>query len=380
MTRRVLPIARKEALHILRDPRSLFMAIGLPIVLVLIFGYAINYDIRHVPIGVVDQDKSALSRDLISRTRSNESFDLKLQMDDYANVDEILKSGRVTVVLVIPPNFARDVSRGADTAIQLLVDGSNNNTALITLGYISNLVQKFATSTLAEILAGRSGPALTGMPVVEPRTRIWYNPELKTANFIVPGLIAVIMMVMTAMLTSLTVAREWENGTMEQLISTPVRAGEIVVGKLIPYFGLGMLQVVLVVLTGTLGFGVPLRGNLLSLFTVSAVFLACGLGIGLMISISTRSQQLAYTVSILASMLPSFLLSGFISPIASMPRVIRLVTHLVPARYFLTTLRGIFLKGYGFGMIWPELAALAAFAALVFVVCLRRLKLRLEKD
>jgi len=214
--------------------------------------------------------------------------------------------------------------------------------------------------------------------MVETRTRVWYNPELKTTNFIVPGLFAVVMMVMTAMLTSLTVAREWENGTMEQLISSPVRGYEIIIGKLIPYFGLGMVQVLLIVLTGTLVFRVPLRGSLLSLFTVCAIFLLCGLGIGLLVSIVTKNQQLAYTVAILTTMLPAFLLSGFISPIASMPKIIQIVTYVVPARYFLTALRGIFLKGYGFGQLWTEIAILTAFAALVFIAALRRLRLRLE--
>jgi len=378
MIRRIIPLARKEALHIRRDPRSLFLAIGLPIILVVIFGFAITFDIRHVPIGILDQDQSSLSRDLIARARASDSFALLPLLDNSAQADRLLKTGPAQLIIVIPNDFAKDAARGADTAIQLLVDGTNYNTALIALGNISRLVQKFTTDILAETMARQGGLRPQGIPSVETRTRIWYNPELKSANFIVPGLIAVVMMVMTAMLTSLTVAREWENGTMEQLIASPVRSYEIIIGKLIPYFGLGMVQVLLIVLAGILIFGVPLRGNILCLFTVSAIFLFCGLGIGLFISIIAKSQRLAYTVAILTSVLPSFLLSGFISPIASMPGVIRLVTHLVPARYFLTTLRGIFLKGYGFSSLWPELIALSVFAFLVFVACLRRLKLRLE--
>jgi ABC-2 type transport system permease protein len=378
MIRRIIPLARKEALHIRRDPRSLFLAIGLPIILVVLFGFAITFDIRHVPIGVLDQDQSSLSRDLIARTRSSEYFALRPLLDNYAQAEQFLKTGQAQLIIVIPNDFAKDAARGADTAIQLLVDGTNNNTALIALGYISRLIQKFTTDILAESIARQGGLRSSGLPSVETRTRIWYNPELKSANFIVPGLIAVVMMVMTAMLTSLTVAREWENGTMEQLIASPVRGYEIIIGKLIPYFGLGMVQVLLIVLAGILIFGVPLRGNIICLFTVSAIFLFCGLGIGLFVSIIAKNQQLAYTVAILTSMLPSFLLSGFISPIASMPGVIRLVTRLVPARYFLTALRGIFLKGYGFGSLWPEIIALSAFGFLVFVGCFRRLKLRLD--
>jgi len=378
MIRRIIPLARKESLHIRRDPRSLYLAIGLPIVLVLLFGYAITFDIRHVPIGIIDQDGSVLSRDLAARMMSSDYFDLRFVSKDYSRVERLLDEGRVKIIIAIPADFSKDVGRGASPPLQLLVDGTNNNTALIALGYLSRLIQKFAADMLTENMNRQGGLTSGGFPSIEARIRIWYNPELKSANFIVPGLIAVVMMVMTAMLTSLTIAREWENGTMEQLIAGPVRAHEIIIGKLIPYFGLGIAQVVLIVLAGKIIFKVPFRGNLVCLFTVSAIFLFCGLGIGLFVSITAKSQQLAYSLSILTSMLPSFLLSGFIAPIASMPKVIQLVTYLVPAKYFLKTLRGIFLKGYGFSLVWPEIIALSVFGALIFAACVKRLKLRLE--
>ena len=386
MIRRIGPLARKEAIHIRRDPRSLYLAIGLPIFMIVLFGYAITLDIKHVAIGVVDQDRTALSREFAAKLAASAYFDLKLTLDSPAGVEKLLDEGRVKAVVVFPSGFARDVAGRRDTSIQVLLDGSNNNTALIAMGYISRLFQKLATDLLAEEMArsgaGAAGTAAAGarggLPSVEPRIRVWYNPDLNSTDFIIPGLVAVVMMVMAGILTSLAIAREWETGTMEQLISSPVRAHEIVFGKLLPYFVLGLAQLALVVGTGTLLFGVPLRGSLFSLLIASSVFLLCGLGIGLFLSIVARTQQLAFMLAILLTLLPAFLLSGFMTPISSMPRIIQAFTYLIPARYFIIMVRGIFLKGFGFGDIWRELLLLAAFAAIVLAGCVRRLKLRLD--
>jgi ABC-2 type transport system permease protein len=384
--RRIGPLARKEAIHIRRDPRSLYLAIGLPIFMIVLFGYAITLDIKHVAIGVVDQDRTALSREFAAKLAASAYFDLKLTLDSPAGVEKLLDEGRVKAVVVFPSGFARDVAGRRDTSIQVLLDGSNNNTALIAMGYISRLFQKLATDLLAEEMArsgaGAAGTAAAGarggLPSVEPRIRVWYNPDLNSTDFIIPGLVAVVMMVMAGILTSLAIAREWETGTMEQLISSPVRAHEIVFGKLLPYFFLGLAQLALVVGTGTLLFGVPLRGSLFSLLIASSVFLLCGLGIGLFLSIVARTQQLAFMLAILLTLLPAFLLSGFMTPISSMPRIIQAFTYLIPARSFIIMVRGIFLKGFGFGDIWRELLLLAAFAAIVLAGCVRRLKLRLD--
>jgi len=369
---------KKETLHIWRDPRSLYMALGLPMVLLILFGYAITMDVRHVEVGIIDQDGTALSRDFIARVRASDYFSLRYLSSSEAETERLLNEGSVKVFIVVPPDFSRDLAKGRDTALQLLVDGSNNNRALVSLGYVSRIIQAFATDVLTEKMRRQGGLSGEGFPMIDPRIRVWYNPELRSVNFIVPGLIAVVMTVMTAMLTSLTVAREWENGTMEQLIAGPTRSHEIVIGKMLPYFLLGLAQVALVILAGTLIFKVPLKGNLFVLFVVSAIFLFCGLGIGLLLSIVTKSQQLAYMFSILSTLLPSFLLSGFIFPIKSMPKVIQVVSVLVPARYFLTTLRGIFLKGYGFGSIWLEVSALSLLSLIIFLACIKRMKLSLE--
>lgn len=378
MTRRIIPIMKKEAIHIWRDPRSLYMALGLPMVLLILFGYAITMDVRHVEVGIIDQDGTALSRNFISRVRAGDYFNLRYLASNDTETERLLNEGFVKVFIVIPPDFSRDLAKGKDTAFQLLVDGSNNNRALVSLGYVSRLIQIFATDVLTEKMRRQGGLYGGGFPMIDPRIRVWYNPELRSANFIVPGLIAVVMTVMTTLLTSLTVAREWENGTMEQLIAGPARSHEIVIGKMLPYFLLGLAQVALVVLAGTLIFKVPLKGNLFVLFVVSAIFLFCGLGIGLLLSIVTGSQQLAYMFSILTTLLPSYLLSGFIFPIKSMPKVIQWISALVPARYFLTTLRGIFLKGYGFGSIWLEISSLSVLSIIIFLTCIKRMKLSLE--
>jgi ABC-2 type transport system permease protein len=378
MTNRIVPLMKKEALHIWRDPRSLYMALGLPMVLLILFGYAITMDVRHVEVGIIDQDGTALSRDFISRVRASDYFSLRYLSSNDRETERLLNEGSVKVFIVIPPDFSRDLAKGKDTALQLLVDGSNNNRALVSLGYVSQIIQIFASDVLTEKMSRQGGLYGGGFPMIDPRIRVWYNPELRSANFIVPGLIAVVMTVMTTLLTSLTVAREWENGTMEQLIAGPARSHEIVIGKMLPYFLLGLAQVALVVLAGTLIFKVPLKGNLFVLFVVSAIFLFCGLGIGLLLSIVTRSQQLAYMFSILTTLLPSYLLSGFIFPIKSMPKVIQWISALVPARYFLTTLRGIFLKGYGFGSIWLEISSLSVLSLIIFLACIKRMKLSLE--
>jgi len=286
--------------------------------------------------------------------------------------------GKVKIILIIPHHFSRDLSQGKDAPLQLLIDGSDNNTAQIALGYISRIVQIFSLNIILEKLNKQGAILNVDIPPIDVRPRIWYNPDLRSTNFIVPGLIAVVMMILAAMSTSLTIAREWEIGTMEQLIATPAKPHEIIVGKLMPYFFLGIIQISLVVLVGTLLFNVPLKGNIFFLFCVSGVFLICGLGIGLFISTITRSQQLAFMLSMLLTFLPSFLLSGFIFPISSMPQIIQFFTYLVPAKYFLIVLRGIFLKGTGLGTLWPEVVSLFIFASLILLACAKRLRLSLE--
>jgi len=369
---------RKELIHIIRDPRSLYLAIGLPLVLLIVFGYGITFDVNNIPVAVANLDDSSLSRDLISRVQSSEYFNLHYLLNNYSGVERLLDEGKVKIILVIPSHFSRDISKGHNTPLQFLIDGSDNNTALIALGYFSRIVQEFSSYILLEGLNKQGAFLLKEIPLIDVEARVWYNPGLRSTNFIVPGLIAVMMMIIATMLTSLTIAREWETGTMEQLIATPSKPFEIIVGKLMPYFFLGMIQMTLVVLTGILLFNVPLKGNILFLFVVAGLFLVCGLGIGLFISVITKSQQLAFMLSIILTLLPSFLLSGFIFPISSMPKIIQFISYLVPAKYFLIILRGIFLKGNGLSILWPEVVALFILGSVIILACSKKLRLSLE--
>ena len=378
MRNRALPLLKKETLHILRDPRSLYLALGLPIVLLILFGYAITFDVKNVPLAAVDLDKSSLSRDFLSRIQASPYFDLKFLLDSTSGSGIYLDRGDVRFILVIPSGFDRKLSSGKGASLQLLVDGSDNNSAQIAMGYMSGFVQRFSSQILFEYIQQRGAELPVRLPPFEVESRVWYNPDLRSTNYIVPGLIAVLMMVIAAMLTSLTIAREWEVGTMEQLIAAPIRPIEVILGKLLPYYFLGLLQTFLVILIGRILFDVPFRGNPFFLFLVSSLFLICGLGIGLYLSTATKSQQLSFMLSIILTLLPAFLLSGFIFPVSGMPRLIQIVSHLVPAKYFLTALRGIFLKGNGLAAHLKEVGALFIFALVIVAACARKFKLSLD--
>lgn len=369
---------KKEILHILRDPRSLYLSLGLPIVLLILFGYAITFDVKNVPLAAVDMDRTALSRDLLSGLQASPYFDLKFFPDSVSGSETYLERGEARFILVIPAGFSRDLSIGRLARLQLLVDGSDNNSAQIAMGYVSGFIQRFSSRILLEHIRKSSAALPLQIPPFEVEPRVWYNPDLRSANFIVPGLISVLMMVIAAMLTSLTMAREWEVGTMEQLIAAPVRPIEVILGKLFPYYLLGLLQTFLVILVGRLLFGVPFRGSPLFLFFVSSLFLFCGLGIGLYISTSTKSQQLSFMLSLILTLLPALLLSGFIFPVASMPRLIQVASFFVPARYFLIVLRGIFLKGNGLAVHLQEVGALFVFASVIIAACAKKFKLSLD--
>ncbi|MGD2295213.1 MAG: ABC transporter permease [Candidatus Aminicenantes bacterium] len=378
MTNRTIPLLKKETLHILRDPRSLYLALGLPMVLLILFGYAITFDIKNVPVAAVDLDNTVLSRDLLSRIQASPYFDLKFQRKSPSGSESLLDRGDVRFIITIPSGFSRGLATGKGASLQLLVDGSDNNSAQVAMGYMSGFLQIFSSQITTGKVQQLGTELSFRLPPFEVEPRVWYNPDLRSTNFIVPGLIAVLMMVIAAMMTSLTVAREWEVGTMEQLIVAPIRPHEVILGKLLPYYFLGLIQTFLVILIGRLLFDVPFKGSPLFLFLVSSLFLICGLGIGLYISTATKSQQLSFMLSIILTLLPAFLLSGFIFPIASMPRLIQLVSYLVPAKYFLSVLRGIFLKGNGLAAHWQDVGALLIFAFIFVSACARKFKLSLE--
>lgn len=354
--KRLLAISRKEAIQLRRDPRSLALAFVLPLLLLVIFGYAITWDIRDIATAVLDRDHSARSRELMDAFRSSGYFRFVEPLERSADIDETLDRGRALLVLVIPPDFGKALGSGRPAELQALVDGSDANTATIALNYARAVVRTYSTEA-----------ALRGRVLDRPAsaaTRVWYNEELRSRDMIVPGLVAVVMMIVAAMLTSLTIAREWERGTMEQLAATPVTRFEVVLGKLLPYVFIGLVDVVACSVAGVLLFGVPFRGSFALLMILSFFFLIGSLGLGIFISAVARSQLLATQMAMLTTFLPAYLLSGFMFAIQVMPAPLRLVTYLIPARYFLVVTRGIFLKGVGAEVLFVQGLLMIAFAAL----------------
>jgi ABC-2 type transport system permease protein len=377
MLLRTWAITRKEFIQLFRDWRTLTVVVVLPVLMLVLYGYAINMDVKHLRTAVLDQDHGAAARDLVQAFENNEYFDVVRYLDSPAQIDRALERGEARLALVIPRGYARELASGREAQIQVIIDGSDPTMASLAMGYVSGIVQSYSTEvTLAAVTrAGIARPE--NLQPVDYRPRVWYNPELKSAYFIVPGLIAVILMLLGALLTSMTVVRERERGTIEQLIVSPVMPQELMIGKITPYVIIAFADVILVTVAGRLLFGVPLRGSGVLLMALSALFLVAALGIGLVISTLSRSQQAAMTLAMMTTMLPSVLLSGFVFPIASMPRPIQVITYLIPARYFLVIVRGIFLKGVGAGVLWHQAVPLAVFGAVAIVSSALRFHKRL---
>ncbi len=370
--RRTQAVARKEFLHILRDPRSLIMALAMPFLLLLLFGYALTLDVDRIPTALLDRDHSPQSRDLLAQFQGSRFFEILGSVPDYASIEKGIDRNSILLGIVVPPDYSRDLNAGHEATVQVLIDGSDSNTASIALGYVQAVVQGYGSRVQMEAQIRKTGVGVK--PAVEPRVRILYNNDLKSKNYIVPGLIAVVLMIISALLTSLTIAREWETGTMEQLLSTPVRPAELVLGKLSAYFVLGLCDMLIALVVGVMIYGVPLRGNGLFLFLTSCIFLFGSLCWGIFISAAARSQLLAYQLGSITSFLPAFLLSGFIYAIENMPPLIQVVTYIFPARYFITILKGIFLKGIGLRLLWLEVAFLVLYSGVVFLAATRKLR------
>ncbi|HVO96461.1 MAG TPA: ABC transporter permease [Bryobacteraceae bacterium] len=370
--RRTVAMARKEGLHIVRDPRSLAAAIINPLSMLLIFGYALSLDVDHIPTMVYDLDRSSQSQDLIRQFRGSRFFDIVGETDNYRPIEREFNARRVIIGLVIPEDYSRNLGMGKAAQVQLLLDGSDSNTATTALAYAEGLVSAYGARIRNEAQSQRAGAVIHGG--VDARIRVWYNPDLLSRNFIVPGLIAVILMIIVANLSSLTVAREWENGTMEQLLSTPVRPAEIVLGKLSAYFVLGIVDMLICLMVGVFIFDVPFKGNIFTLMISSFVFLFGALACGILISAANRTQLLAYQVGTLTSFLPAFILSGFIYSISNMPGIIQAMALFVPARYFINILNGLFLKGVPFSLIWFDFVLLVIYGAMMFFFAARKLR------
>ena len=373
--RRLKAVFVKELHHITRDARSLAMALAVPIMMLLLYGYALSLDVDHVPTVIYDQDGTSASRDLIHQFQGSRYFDIRGVAAGYAAIEKGIDRNQILMGVVIPRDYSRNIREGREAPVQILLDGSDSNTASIVLGYAETVVRNYSLQ-LRQDMQNRRGGEHAVTPI-DARLRVWYNSSLESKNFVVPGLIAVILQIIAALLTSLTIAREWEMGTMEQLLSTPLRPAEVVLGKMLAYFVVGVADALTAVLVGIFIFTVPFRGSLLFLAVSICVFLVGVLFWGVFVSAVARSQLAAYQMGLLSSFLPSFLLSGFVYSIENMPVAIQVISHIVPARYVVTSLKGIFLKGVGLRVLWGELGFLVLYAAIIFVLATRKVNQKL---
>jgi ABC-2 type transport system permease protein len=373
--RRAWAVARKEFLHVLRDPRSLAMAIAIPMLLLMLYGYALTLDVDNVPTVVWDESQTPASRDFISQFGGSRYFSIVGYEWNYAALERQIDSGGALVALVVPRDFADNIRSGRPASVQMLVDGSDSNTATLAVNYADAVTRAYSQNLQLEDLQRLGGPALRSP--LDFRPRVWFNSELESRNYIIPGLIAVIMMVIAALLTSLTVAREWERGTMEQLISTPVTGRELILGKLLPYLVIGLVDVLMAMLLGEFLFRVPLRGSALLVLLSAGIFLVGTMALGILISVVAKNQLMANQMAMVLTFVPSFLLSGFIFPIANMPAVIQAITYLVPARYFIALLKALYLKGVGISVLAGEGFLLVVFAASMLLLAVGLFKKKL---
>lgn len=374
MLRRISAIIYKEYLHISRDIIALLMLIFFPVFVLFLFGFAINLDIKHIPLAVYDQDRSEEARELAESFIQSGYFDLKERLFCEKQINPAVDKRKVKVVLSIPPDFSKDIHRGKDTPVQLIIDGSDNNTATIIMGYSKAIIQKFSRQILGELILNKGMAFPAQLPAIDLRPNIWYNPELKSSFFLIPGLIGMILMTIAVIRISVTIVREKERGTMERLLVAPIRPIELMIGKIIPYIIIAFISLVLIILLSRFIFQVPLRGSLVTLLSLSGIFIAASLGIGLYISNVAETTQTAWLMGFFSSVLPAIILSGFIFPIESMPYPIQLITYLFPIRYFLVILRGIILKGVGISILYQEALILLIFALVMITISTLRFK------
>ncbi len=375
--KRLKAIAVKELLQVWRDPRSLLIALLMPFMQMLLLGYGVSLDLKHLPACVFDREASQNSRSLIKHFQASLYFSIVDGFDNYRDLTKALDRGECRLAIVVPPDFSERLSDTGASSVQAIVDATDDNSANIAIGYAQTVVGDFSSELEIEHARMHGERAATLEPVAS-ESRVWFNESLESRNFIIPGVVALIMALVGAQLTSLTISREWERGTMELLISTPVTPMELMLGKLMPYFAIGLLDAVFCLAFAVFWFQVPFRGALVTLFLTTSLFLVVVLGIGYLISTAIRSQVGASQIGILVTMLPTLLLSGFTFPIDQMPPLVRAVTYLVSARYYITILKAVFLKGSGLlDLAWPTLA-MTVYAAVIAVLAARAFRKRLD--
>ncbi len=372
MIKHITAIMKNEFIHLIRDPRSLVIAVFLPIILLFVFGYAVSFDIKNLQLAIFDDSKTLQSRQLIDKFMYSGYFVREADLTSEKQFGDELDSGRAKVILSIPYDFAKKILSNRTAVIQVIVDGSDPTNASSALSYINGIAQQYFSGLLVKrTMLGSATP-------VKLASRIWYNEDLRSLNFFIPGLISTILMILAAALTSLTIVSEKEQGTMEALVVSPIRKNELMIGKILPYIIIAFWDVVFVTAMGRFWFLVPMRGSIFLMLLCSCVFLTSALGIGLLFSTIARTSQEAVLMALLTTLLPSILLSGMVFPIENMPVVIQWITFIVPARYFIRILRAIFLKGVGLSHIWLDVLLLTVLTGLLLSLCIRAFKKRID--
>ncbi len=375
--KRISAIADKEWIQIRRDSRSLILSLLAPVLLILLFGYALTMDVKNVSMAVYDQDRTSSSRQFLEGFSHTEYIHIHSYVNGYDEIDSLIDTGDIAMAMVIPKNFAAGLRAGKGAKVQLLVDGSDSMSATVSLGYVQAIVMQYNRDIQVGML---ESIGITRMKEpVDVRNRTWYNPEMESRNLIIPGLIVIILAIISALITSLTISREWERGTMETLITTPVRPREVLLGKLIPYLFIGVFDVVLTFLVGKFVFGVPMQGSFFELLLIAFLFLVGTSSLGILISAATRIQVMSIQVAIVVTYLPSLILSGFIFPVKNMPVFVQGITYLIPATYMVTVIKGIAIKGVAWSLLVTQVLFLAAFTLLVMTVAMKKIRMQLPE-
>jgi ABC-2 type transport system permease protein len=371
MLNKIKPIFIKEIRQIRRDTLSLGVLVFIPAFMLVMFGYALNFDVKHIAVGFYDQDKSKTSRDFIGAFIHSEYFDYTKEVTNEKEMEEFLQRGDVKVGIVIPERFAENIIKGKTAKVQVLVDGSNSNTASTALGYINAVISNFSKDIFVKEVRKKMNTNIG--EGIEYKPRVWYNPELKSIKFLILGLISLILMMSSVISTSLSIVREKERNTIEQILVSPIKPYELVIGKIINYILIAIISTVLIFVAGYFLFGVTIKGNYFMLAVSVLMYLAVSLGIGLLISSISDSQQSAFMLSSIITLLPTFILSGFVFPIRNMPLAVQCITYIIPARYFLVIIRNIVLKGSGITSYWSDLLIMTFITVLFLGLSVMRI-------
>ncbi len=369
---KIKPIFIKEIRQISRDRLSLGVLVFIPMFMLIMFGYALNFDVKHIAIGFYDEDQSKTSRDFINSFIHSEYFDYKYRASSSSELSLMLEDRKILVGITIPSTFSKDILKEKTTTIQVLVDGSNSNTGATALGYVNAIISNFSNNILVSEINRKLGRSMS--EIVDYRPRVWFNPELKSVKFLILGLISLILLMSSVISTSLSIVREKEKNTIEQIIVSPIKPYELVIGKTVNYILIAIISTILIFIAGYFLFGVEIRGNYFLLSISVLLYLATCLGLGLFISSVSDTQQTAFMMSTSVTLLPAFILSGFVFPIRNMPIVLQLITYIVPTRYFLVILRSIVLKGTGLASFWPQMIALTVMAVVILGLSILRIR------